>query len=151
MQNKFWDDFEVGQATNTESITITETHLINWAGLTMDFYPLHMDAEFAKKTQFGKRIAHGPLIFSMGVGLMARTNIFGDSIIAWLGVKNMRIPLPIYIGDTIHVEATINEKQPTKKNDRGIINFLYRITNQTGQTVMEFDFLLLMHRKTAGG
>lgn len=150
MPKKYWDDFEIGETTITDSITVTETHLVNWAGLTMDFYPLHMDEEFAKKTQFGKRIAHGPLIFAMAVGLMAKSNIFQDSIIAWVGVENMRIPLPTFIGDTIHVEATLNKKQEAKKADRGIVDFLYCIKNQNEKTVMALNFLLLMHRKTEG-
>ena len=113
MPRKYWDDFEIGETTNTDAITLTETHLVNWAGLTMDFYPLHMDEEFAKKTQFGRRIAHGPLIFAMAVGLMAKSNIFQDSIIAWLGVENMRIPLPTFTSVTLFMS-----KPPCTKNKK---------------------------------
>ena len=52
MEKKYWEDFTAGEEVTTQSITITDAHLVNWAGLTMDFYPLHMDEEYAKKTIF---------------------------------------------------------------------------------------------------
>lgn len=59
MFKKYWEDFKIGEEVTTQSITITDAHLVNWAGLTMDFYPLHMDEEYAIKTTFKGRIAHG--------------------------------------------------------------------------------------------
>lgn len=148
MARKCWEDFSIGQQIRTAAITITDAHLVQWAGLTMDFYPLHMDEEFAKKTIFAGRIAHGPLTFAMSVGLMAMTNIFEDSIIAWLGVENMRIPAPVRIGDTISVEAAVKEKRETKSRERGITIFRYVVRNQKETPVMEFDYLLMMHRRS---
>jgi len=148
MAKKCWEDFNVGQRVKTASITITDAHLVQWAGLTMDFYPLHMDEEFAKKTVFGGRIAHGPLTFAMSVGLVGMTNIFEDSIVAWLGVENMRIPAPVRIGDTIFVEAAVKEKRDTKSSERGVTIFQYTIKNQKEMIVMQFDYLLMMHRRS---
>ena len=82
---------------------MTETHVVNWAGLTGDFYPLHMDHEYAAKTQFGERIAHGPMIFALAVGLVAQAGFGEDSVIAWLGVDKMRMHAPVRIGDTVRV------------------------------------------------
>ena len=56
---------------------MTETHVVNWAGLTGDFYPLHMDREYAAKTQFGERLVHGPFIFALAVGLVAQAGFAG--------------------------------------------------------------------------
>jgi acyl dehydratase len=67
--SKYGDDFNVGDVFTTAAITMTESHVVTWAGLTMDFYPLHMDKEYAAKTQFGERLVHGPMIFAMSVGL----------------------------------------------------------------------------------
>ena len=147
MSKKYWEDFNVGDKVTTLAITVTEAHLVNWAGLTMDFYPLHMDEEFAKKTDFGGRIAHGPLTFAMAVGLVGMTGIFEDSITAWLGVNNMRIPAPVKVGDTIRAEAEVKEKRETKNPKRGVVVFVYTVRNQREETVMSFDYILMMHRK----
>jgi itaconyl-CoA hydratase len=147
MPSKFWDDFPLGDKITTMGVTVTEAHLVNWAGLTMDFYPLHMDKEFASKTAFGGRIAHGPLTFALAVGLLGRTGIAEDSVIAWLGVDNMRIPAPVMIGDTIHVEAQVTQKRETKQADQGFMVMCYTVVNQRGETVMVFDMKFLMHRR----
>lgn len=147
MPGKFWDDFPLGDKVTTMGVTVTEAHLVNWAGLTMDFYPLHMDKEFASKTTFGERIAHGPLTFALAVGLLGRTGIAQDSVIAWLGVDNMRIPAPVMIGDTIHVEAEVTQKRETKQSDQGYLAMCYTVVNQRGETVMVFDMKFLMHRR----
>ena len=147
MGSKYWEDFKVGEEVITPSITITDAHLVNWAGLTMDFYPLHMDEEYAKKTIFKGRIAHGPLIFAMAIGLVYLTGIYGDSILAWLGVENMKIPLSVKIGDTIRVVAKVREKRETKNSLRGVIKFYWEIKNQREETVMMFDYILMLHRK----
>lgn len=148
MPTKYWDDFEVGDKWVTQGITITDAHLVNWAGLTMDFYSLHMDEEFAKGTPFGTRIAHGPLIFAMAIGLSYIVGFYGDSIIAWLGLENMKIPKPTKIGDTIGVEVEVKEKRETSKPERGIGILTYKVKNQRDEDVMIFDCIQLMHRRT---
>ena len=147
MASKYWEDFTVGEEVVTSAITVTEVHLVNWAGLTMDFYPLHMDEEYAKKTIFKGRIAHGPLTFAIAIGLVYMTGIYGDSILAWLGVENMKIPAAVRIGDTIRVHAKVREKRETKNPSRGIITFLWDIKNQRDETVMTLDYVLMLHRK----
>ncbi len=147
MGGKYWEDFEIGEEVTTSSITLTEAHLVAWAGLTMDFYPLHMDEEYAKKTIFKGRIAHGPLTFAMAVGLVAMTGIYGDSILAWLGVENMRIPAPVRIGDTITVYAKVIEKRETKDHSRGILKLFWEVKNQKAETVMTLDYILMLNRK----
>lgn len=147
MASKYWEDFNIGEEVITPSITITEAHLVSWAGLTMDFYPLHMDEEYAKKTVFKGRIAHGPLTFALAIGLVYRTGIYGDSILAWLGVENMKIPAPVRIGDTIRVHAKVTEKLETKNPSRGVTKFLWDIKNQRDETVMSLNYILMMYRK----
>ncbi len=149
MAEKCWEDFEVGQEVTTASITVSEAHLVIWAGLTGDFYPLHMDGEYAKKSVFGQRIAHGPLTFALSIGLVGSSGVFGDSLIAWIGVENMRIPAPVMIGDTLTVNAKVVAKRETKKTDRGVTVFRYTVCNQKAECVMAFDYLLLMKRRTS--
>lgn len=147
MAEKCWDDFKVGDKFRTQAVTVTETHVVNWTSLTGDWYPLHTDEEWAKKTVFGGRIAHGPLTFALAVGLVGMSGIFGDSLIAWLGMDKMRLPRPVRIGDTIHVEPEVIDKKETSKADRGVTTFKYVVKNQRDEVVGEWEYALLMHRR----
>ena len=145
--SKYGDDFNVADVYTTPSITVTETHVVNWACLTMDFYPLHMDKEYAAKTQFGQRLAHGPLIFGMAVGLVSMAGFAGDSAVAWLGVDNLKMLAPVFIGDTVTVVVEVMEKNPTSKPDKGVQTWRYSVKNQRGETVMVFDYKLMFHMR----
>jgi itaconyl-CoA hydratase len=146
-QKIYGKDFCVGDEYTTAAITVTETHVVNWACLTMDFYPLHMNKEYAAETQFGERIAHGPLIFGMAVGLVGMAGFAGDSVIAWLGVDNMRMHLPVKLGDTIRVIVEVVEKQKTKKAEKGIQTWRYTVKNQRDEAVMVFDYKMMFHMR----
>jgi itaconyl-CoA hydratase len=141
-----WDSFSVGDDYLTESITVTETHVVTWAGLTGDWVPLHVDAEYAAATEFGERIAHGPLTLALALGLATRTGIFGNCVLAWLGLDDLRLPLPVRLGDTIHADISVRECRPTSKPGRGIVVLDYTVRNQNDETVMTFvsTFLLKM-------
>ena len=147
MADKYWDDLKVGDKVKSPGVTVTETHLVNWACLTGDWYSLHMDAEYAKKTSFGERLVHGPFIFALAVGLFERSGLTGDSIAAWLGIEKMRMPLPVKIGDTVHAEIAVADKRETSKQERGIATIKIKILNQRDETVMEFEHILLLHRR----
>ena len=142
---KTWEDFAVGLQFRTPAITVTEAHLVTWAGLTMDFYPLHVDREYAAQTQFGERIAHGPLTFALAVGLVGLSRVAEESVVAWLGVDAMEIPAPVRIGDTIHVEAEVTEQRALKDPRRGLTVMRYNVVNQEGRMVMTFLMRFLMH------
>ncbi len=145
---KWWDDFTIGEKIKTWAITVTEAHLLNWAGLTMDYFPIHMDSVYAKNnTIFGERVAHGPLTFALSIGLLGSTGFLGDSVIAWLGLENMKVSAPVFIGDTIHVVVEVIKKKETSKPDKGVTTLTYTIVNQHDKTVMVYDNLLLMRRK----
>lgn len=145
--SKYGDDFSVGDVYTTAAITVTEAHLVAWAGLTMDFYPLHMDKEYAAKSDFGERLAHGPLIFAMAVGLVGMAGFAGDSAVAWLGANNMKMLGPVKIGDTITVVVEVIDKQPTKKPERGVQTWRYTVKNQRDEPVMVFDYTLMFHMR----
>ncbi|MBU1276114.1 MAG: MaoC family dehydratase N-terminal domain-containing protein [Proteobacteria bacterium] len=144
----YGDDFNPGDIYTTARITLTETHVVQWAGLTMDFYPLHMDKVYAEQTQFGQRLVHGPLIFAMAVGLVGSAGFAGNSAIAWLGVNNMRMLKPVFIGDSITVVVEVIEKRETKSPDKGVQTWRYTVKNQNGQDVMVFDYNMMFHMRT---
>lgn len=144
---KYWEDFDVGFNFKTASITVTETHIVNWACLTMDFYPLHMDKEFASQTVFKERVAHGPLIFGMAVGMVGMANVEGRAVSAWMGVDNMRMLGPVKIGDTITVHVEVIDKKETSKPHQGLQTWQYTIKNQLDKPVMVLDMKFMMHRR----
>lgn len=147
MPTKYGNDFKIGEIYHTAAITMTETHIVNWAGLTMDFYPLHMDREYAAKSQFGERLVHGPLIFAMAVGLVGSAGFAGDSAIAWLGVDNMKMVAPVKIGDTIRVEVAIKEQRETRNPGQGIQTWTYTVKNQRDEVVMDLDYKMMFHMR----
>jgi len=146
-QSKYGDDFNVGDVYTTAAITVTETHVVNWAGLTMDFYPLHMDKEYAAKSPFGERLVHGPLIFAMAVGLVSKEGFGGDAAIAWLGADNMKMLTPVKIGDTIMVVVEVIDKKATSKPERGVQVWRYTVKNQRDEAVMVFDYTMMFHMR----
>jgi itaconyl-CoA hydratase len=146
-QKKFGDDFKIGDRHTTPRITVTETHVVNWAGLTGDFYPLHMDRVYAEATQFGERLAHGPLIFGLAVGLVAQAGFGEDAAIAWLGVDDLRMLAPVKIGDTIHVVVEIKDQRTTSNPKKGVQTWRYTVVNQKGVTVMSFDYKMMFHMR----
>ena len=146
-KRRYWEEYSVGEEITTGAITIGEAHIFQFAGLSTDFHPLHVNEEYAKGTQFGKRIAHGPMIFGMSVGLITSSGIWGDAAIALLGFDNIRIPAPVFIGDTIHVKVKFKEKRESRKPDRGIMTSECECRNQRDEVVMAFDQIQLFHRQ----
>lgn len=144
-----WEDFPVGRMVKTPALTVTESHLVQFAGLTGDYYPVHTNAEWAASSPFKQRIAHGPLTFALAVGLMYQSQAYGEAIIAFLGADQVRAIAPVFIGDTVHVVATVTSSRSSKDPSRGIVSLRYTVRNQRGEDVMSFDFTLLMHSRQA--
>jgi acyl dehydratase len=146
LARRSYADFATGTTVRTRARTVTEADIQQHAGLTWDFYPLHTDEEWAKQTRFGTRIAHGPLVYTMSIGLMP-IDWFGDSIVAFLGVERMRHTGPVVAGDTIEVEATVSDARPASAGDSGVVKIDYTTMNQRGETVLEFTGIFLMRRE----
>ena len=144
-----WEDFPVGRAVTTPAVTVTEAHVVQFASLTGDWYPLHTNAEWSAKTPFRQRIAHGPLTLALAVGLMYQSQVYGDAILAWLGADQVRATAPVFFGDTVHVVATVTGSRPSKDPSRGVVILDYTVRNQRGEDVMSFSFTLLMRSREA--
>ncbi len=144
---RYFDEFEVGEELTTAGRTITETDLVSFAGWSGDYNPLHTDAEFARDTPYGARIAHGALVFSIAIGLLARTGQTEGTVLAFLAVEDWRFLAPVMIGDTVTVQVTVTEKRPTSKPGRGIVKRHLRVLNQRGETVQEGDTVVMMRAR----
>jgi len=143
-----WEDFPIGRRIVTPAVTITETHVVQFATLTGDWYHLHMDAHASARGPFGARVAHGPLTFAMAVGLMYQSQVYGDSILAWLGTDKLRATEPVRFGDTIHVEATVIGSRSSKDPTRGVVTLNYQVINQDDKLALSCEFSLLMKSRT---
>ena len=146
MEALYWEDFEPGREWTTHSRTVTEADVVAFACLSGDFNPLHVDAEFARETPFGERIARGLLALSIGTGLTSRLGVVEGTTIAFLGLE-WSFEAAVKLGDTITVRLRVDDKRETSKPDRGIVRFATAIVNQRGEVVQEGTETMLMKRR----
>jgi 3-hydroxybutyryl-CoA dehydratase len=144
------DDYAVGDRFVSPARTITETDIINFAGLTGDWHPLHTDVEYAAKTPFQGRIAHGMLTLSVGMVLPFRLGPYSSflprSFIAFYGMESVRFTGPTRIGDTIHCEVEVTEITD-KGPDRGVLTTQNSIKNQKGELLVTYVIKVLCGKR----
>ena len=146
---KYFDDFVVGEESISAGRTITEADIVNFAGLTGDWYELHTNKEWAANGPFGQRIAHGALIFSIATGLMLRIEPPSDGLLAFYGLDRLRFVKPVFIGDTIHVRQTVTEKVE-RDEQSGLITAVSEVINQHEQVVVSYTAKVLYKRRGKG-
>jgi len=129
---KLFDDFEIGEKIITRGRTITETDIVNFCMFSGDWYPIHSDKEYAAKSPFGERIAHGMLVLSATSGLVP----FMDwAIIAFYGMDKVRFISPTKIGDTLHLELEVLDKN-SRDDQGGVVTFQNSVKNQRSEDVI---------------
>ncbi len=143
--SKYFDDYKLGDTVTSGARTITEADIVNFAGLSGDFHELHMSEEFARNGPFGRRIAHGALVFSVSTGLTIQMGGH-ENIIAFYGVDKLRFTNPTFIGDTIHVTKRVIELAP-KDEARGVVAFETRVINQRNEPVVVYQDRVLVRRR----
>jgi acyl dehydratase len=145
IEERYFEEYKLGAERRTLGRTITETDVVLHAGQTGDFYPHHMDVEWCKTQEFGQRVAHGTLIFSVAVGMTAGAV---NPVAFSYGYDRLRFIKPVFIGDTISARVTIAEKREHKRPDHGIVVERLEVLNQRGETVLACDHLLLVRRSS---
>jgi acyl dehydratase len=144
---KYFEDYEIGSSRTTFGRTITETDLVVHAGHTGDFFPHHMDAEYMKTTEFGQRIAHGTMVFSIGVGLTASVV---NPVAFSYGYDRLRFVRPVFIGDTIRTRATVSAKEDDPRRPAsGRVIERNEVLNQRGEVVLAADHIYVVERRPA--
>ena len=149
MVGLYWEQWEVGAVFKTAGRTVTEADLVIYSGLSGDYNPLHTDEEFARNTDFGTRIAHGPLVYAIAAGLLFQLHLYDDTLIAFLGFENLRFTKPVKPGDTIHAVVTVLERRETSRPDRGVMKRQLHVVNQRGDVVQEGVQTFLLKRRLA--
>jgi acyl dehydratase len=145
----YFDEVELGQRFVTRARTITEADLVQFAALTGDYNPMHTDAEYMKNHAMGQRVAHGMLTLSYAVGQIYQLGFMERTVVAFRGLA-MKFSLPVFIGDTLHVEVVITEKKEMRRLGNGQITAEIKIINQDGKTVQSGTMELLLALKPAG-
>jgi acyl dehydratase len=143
-----FEQFNVGNAYVCQARTVTEADIVNFAGVSGDYNPLHTDETYGQTTPFGGRIAHGMLVLSIATGQANQFGIFEGTTIA-LMQQTVRYVGAVKFGDTVHLEFKVAEKKETSKPDRGILTLENKVVNQHDQTVIEVQEVVMIKRGQA--
>jgi len=137
MPGKFFDEWHVGdRITHQPSRTVTETDNLMFSAMTHNMQPLHLDAEYAKASEFGQILVNSTFTFSLAVGLSVTDTTVG-TLVANLGFDKVVTPKPTFIGDTLTCHSEVMEKRESKSRPgQGIVVFKHELTNQRGEVAL---------------
>jgi acyl dehydratase len=147
MPGLYFEEFSVGQKIVTVGRTVTESDIVNFAGVSGDFTQIHTDAEFSKSTPFGQRIAHGLLGLSIGIGLLTRTGMIEGTVLAFREINEWKFIKPFFIGDTLHAQFEVTEVKALPRIGAGAVTALMEILNQKDEVCQRGSLNLLMVSK----
>jgi acyl dehydratase len=141
--NRYFEEIEEGETYTVESArTITEADVVNFAGLSGDFHPLHMSETVAEESDFGERIAHGNLVFSIAEAMIADMNPKAFSY----GYDDLRFVRAVPLGTTLTVHREVVEVEP-RDESLGRVVFRYEVENEAGETVLACKHITLVERR----
>ena len=148
---KHFEDLQVGDSLLTHRRTVSEADIVNFGGVSGDYFYMHFDEIAAKDTQFGKRIAHGYFVLSAAAGLFVSPA--PGPVLANYGLDNLRFITPVGIGDTIRARLTCKRKVDRNRTDdkgvgQGVVAWDVQVTNQNDELVASYDILTLVSKKT---
>ena len=143
-----FEEFEVGLEIETAARTITETDIVNFAGLSGDFNFIHTNADAAKDTPFGQRVAHGMLVASIATGLAVQQGFIDGTTLAFRELE-WKFTKPVFIGDTVHVAIKVTETKPMSRLGGGLVTFEARVLNQDGDPVHKGVWKMLIKGREA--
>ena len=145
-----FEDLEIGHSLLTHRRTVSEADIVNFGGISGDYFYMHFDEIAAKDTQFGKRIAHGYFVLSAAAGLFVSPA--PGPVLANYGLDNLRFVAPVAIGDTIRARLTCKRKVDRNKTDeqgrgQGVVAWDVQVTNQNDELVASYDILTLVQKR----
>ena len=145
----YFEEFEIGQAITSVGRTVTEADVVAFAALSGDWNSIHTDAEFAADHPFGQRVAHGLLCMSIASGLAMRLGFLEETALAFREIGDWKFSLPVFMGDTIRVRATITETKPMRRLGGGLVNLKVEILNQDDKVVQRGTWGILVQSREA--
>ena len=144
---KHFEDLIVGQCIKTPRRTVTEADIVNFAGISGDYFYAHMDDIAAKESLFEKRVAHGYFVISAAAGLFV--DPAPGPVLANYGLEDLRFVEPVYIGDTIQVQLTVKQKSKKHGTDEGVVWWDVEVRNQEETIVAAYTLLTLVRCREA--
>jgi acyl dehydratase len=142
---QYFEDIEIGSERRSFGRTITEADFVIHAGHTGDYFPHHVDAAWCATQDIGQRIAHGTLVFSVGIGLTATT--INPRAMSY-GYDRLRFIRPVHIGDTITTITRIADKRDhPRRTGHGVVVESVDMRNQRDETVLACEHLYLVERR----
>lgn len=150
MAGLYFEEFQVGQVFNHPwGRTVTESDNMMFSCLTLNVQPLHIDFEFASRTEFGKPLVNSLFTLGLMIGMTVNDTTLGTTI-ANLGMSDVRFPKPLFHGDTIHVRTTVKSvRESASRPLAGIVEFEHEALNQHQQVVAMCIRQALMHKRLA--
>ncbi|MCZ7544751.1 MAG: MaoC/PaaZ C-terminal domain-containing protein [Anaerolineae bacterium] len=145
----YFEDFEIGQKIVTQGRTITEADVVNFAGVSGDFNPMHTNAEYMKGHMFGQRVAHGLLVLSVASGLAYQLGIIDGTVLAFREIDEWKFSTPTLIGDTVRVELEVTELKPAARLGGGVVSLKARIFNQKDEVCQRGTWKMLIASRPA--
>ena len=147
---RYFDDLEMGHSLLTHRRTVSEADIVNFGGVSGDYFYMHFDEIAARDTQFGQRIAHGYFVLSAAAGLFVSPA--PGPVLANYGLDNLRFVAPVAIGDTIRARLTCKRKVDRNRTDeqgrgQGVVAWDVQVTNQRDELVASYDILTLVLKK----
>ncbi len=150
MAGKFFDDWRVGDRLEHEiRRTVTETDNLLFSTMTHNPQPLHLDAEAAKASEFGRILVNGTFTFALMIGLSVGDTTLG-TLVANLGYDKLVMPAPVFIGDTLRAASEVVElKESRTRPNAGIVTFAHTLTSQRDEVVCRCLRSALLLRRPA--
>jgi acyl dehydratase len=150
MAGKHFDEWVIGEKIEHDiRRTVTETDNLLFSAMTYNPQPLHIDAEFAKNSEFGQILVNGTFTFALMAGLSVGDTTLG-TLVANLGYDKLVMPKPVFIGDTLRATTEIVElKESKSRPNAGIVTFKHEMLNQRGEIVCQCLRMALIKRKAA--
>jgi acyl dehydratase len=141
----YFGDFEEGQTFQSVGRTVTESDFTLHSMFTGDWTELHTNREYAGEEEFGERVAHGPMTFSLATGFVYRCGFLERTVLAFLGMNYMDIPAPVAMDDTISLAMEVTEtKELSSRDDAGLVVIDTTMTNQDDEVVFEGDMKFMI-------
>lgn len=145
-RGRYFEEFQIGETVVSAGRTITETDVVAFAGLSGDYTYLHTDAEAARNSVFGQRVAHGLLGLAIASGLTAQLGVIEGTALAFRELT-WKFSLPTFFGDTIHVQATVAELKPMRRLGGGSVTMEIKVINQDDKVVQRGEWIVLIASK----
>ncbi len=135
MNDLWFDDLVLGDEWTSTGRTLTEADLVAFCGVSGDFHPLHVDAEYAARSRFGARLVHGALVLSVATGQRGQLPYVGEALVAFVEIRSWVMRAPVRLGDTLRTRTVISELRASSDGRKGVVVQAVEVVNQHDEVV----------------